>query len=195
MTQHCRIPLLSLPLAGRDYILPSPIISFLVQLFATVGPLACLTAALGFTSTTQTMISTRAISLVSTLALVLALGIHPRYLARNAPVPPLARAKGAFLLRHGSYMVDCAKECAMGCLNDPFTLANCFFQPDPSNPCSLLIVLRIGLRRGQLHELFVNYDKPYWESHAEYLPPDVRLRCFDYYNFFKFYNPWPDPDT
>ena len=97
--------------------------------------------------------------------------IHPRYLARNAPVPPSARAKGAYLLRHGSYLVDCAQECAMGYLNDPFTLANCFFQPDPSNPCRLLIVLRVGLRRGQLHELFVNYDKPYWETHAEYLPP------------------------
>ena len=74
-------------------------------------------------------------------------GINPRYLAGNAPVPPSARAKGAYLLlRHGSYMVDCAPECAMGYLNDPFTLENCFFQPDPSNPCRLLIALRIGLR-------------------------------------------------
>ena len=82
----------------------------------------------------------------------------------------------------------------MGYLNDPFTLANCFFQPDPTNPCRLLIVLRIGLRRGQLHdELFVNYDKPYWETHADYLPPEVRLRCFDYYKFYKVYNPWPGP--
>ena len=47
----------------------------------------------------------------------------------------------------------------------------------------LFVVLRVTLRRKQLHELFVN-DGPadYWdEVHLAALPPDARARCEAFY--------------
>ena len=116
-------------------------------------------------------------------------GIDPIYLTQNAPVPPNARANGAYLLLHGRYLVDCHPHCAMSYLNDPFTLGNSFLQPDPSDPCRVLIVLRVSLKRGQLHELYVNYGKPYWQTFAVNLDPEARIRCYD---FYQFYTTWPD---
>ena len=109
-------------------------------------------------------------------------GIHPSHLPLSAPPPPNARANGAYLLRHGDYLVDCDPDCAVGYLNDPFQVANCFFQPDPENPRRLLVVLRVGLQQGHLHELYVNYGADYWWEHYHLLSPTSRRACEAFYN-------------
>ena len=77
----------------------------------------------------------------------------------------------------------------MGFLNDSLGLSNCFSQPDPSNPHRLLLILCVGLRRGQLHELdVINYGKPFWTNQAKYLLPAALERSYDSYMFF---STWP----
>ena len=66
-------------------------------------------------------------------------------------------------------MVNCDSDCSVGYLNDPFRLANCFFQPDPTDPHRILVVLRVNLRQGQLHELTVNYGADYWMEYYHLL--------------------------
>ena len=61
-------------------------------------------------------------------------GIGPAYLVNDADPP--GREDGAYLLQNQNhYIVDAHVDCAMGYLNDPFEPANCFFQPNPDNPC------------------------------------------------------------
>ena len=70
----------------------------------------------------------------------------------------------------------------MGYLNDPFCTANCFFQPDPDNPNRILLILRVNLHRGQLHELFVNYGASYWRLHFHLLSAEAQQACAAFYN-------------
>ena len=88
-------------------------------------------------------------------------------------------------------MVDCAPHCPGGFLNDPFCLGNCFFQPAPDDPHRLLVVLRVTLRRGQLHELFINYGPDYWdEVHLAALSPVARAQCEAFYAPGGPYDAW-----
>ena len=88
-------------------------------------------------------------------------------------------------------MVDCAPHCPGGYLNDPFCLGNCFFQPAPDDPHRLLVVLRVTLRRGQLHELFINYGPAYWdEVHLSALSPAARAQCEAFYAPGGPYDAW-----
>ena len=109
-------------------------------------------------------------------------GIDAIYLPQAAPLPPAARAQGAYLLRHGQYMVDCDPACPMGYLNDPFRLANCFFQPDPDDHNCILLILRVNLHQGQLHELYVNYGASYWRLHFHLLSAEAQQACAAFYN-------------
>ena len=68
-------------------------------------------------------------------------GIDPSYLTNDADPP--GRDDGTYLLNQNHYIVDAHVDCAVGYLNDPFETANCFIQPNPDNPCQILVVTRI----------------------------------------------------
>ena len=85
-----------------------------------------------------TTIFKQAMSYAKTLDLALALGAYIIDTLLEMRLSRLPRG----LREPISYdmVPTCAPECAMGYLNDPFTLDNCFFQPDPSNPVVFLFI-------------------------------------------------------
>ena len=78
-------------------------------------------------------------------------------------------------------MVDAHVNCAGGYLNDPFEEANCFFQPDPDNPSTILLVNRVHFPRNGVYELTVNYGWDYWKDRLLFLSPAARRRCIAFY--------------
>ena len=99
----------------------------------------------------------------------------------DLPDPPNARADGAYLLRNDRYLVEAHEDCAVGYLNDPFELANCFFQVDPSNEHRLLVIARVTFPSNGVYELFVNYGWQYWEDRLHLLSPENQQRCLNFY--------------
>ena len=109
------------------------------------------------------------------------------YLAKEAPVPPTARAHGAYLLRYiaknGPQLVDASPTSYAGYINDDFQGGNVFFTEDPGDQDNLLIVTRKKFPAGGLYELFIAYGRDYWLQHAYLLPPEALRRCMQYYQF------------
>ena len=104
---------------------------------------------------------------------------------------PFGHDNCAYLLQSGDYMVDCDPCCPGGYLNDPFSPGNCFFQPSPDKPHHLLVVLRVTLLQGQLHELFTNYGPAYRDAaHLATLSPAARARCEAFYSPRGSYHSW-----
>ena len=110
-------------------------------------------------------------------------GISPSYCDPDPDLadPPNAREDGAYLLRHGTYLVDAHPDCAVGYLNDPFENANCFFQPDPDNSNRLLVVARVNFPSNGVFELTVNYGWQYWSERLHLLSADAQRRCVNFY--------------
>ena len=113
--------------------------------------------------------------------------IPPGYLDQDAPIPPQARAQGAYLIRYmakmGPQLVDASPSCYAGYINDDFQGGNVFFTEDPSNADSLLIVTRKRFQAGRVYELFIAYGREYWLQHGHLLPPDKLRQCMQYYKF------------
>ena len=110
-----------------------------------------------------------------------------QYIDKEAPIPPNARANGAYLLRYtaknGPQLVDASPTSYAGYINDDFLGGNVFFTEDPGDPDTLLIVARKKFPAGGLYELFIAYGREYWLQHAYLLPLDALRRCMQYYQF------------
>ena len=108
-------------------------------------------------------------------------GIDRSFLTND--LDPPGREDGAYLLQNQHhYIVDAHPDCAVGYLNDPFAPANCFFQPNPDNPCQILVVTRTILPSRGVYELTVNYGWDYWSERLHLLSPDAQARCIAFYH-------------
>ena len=98
-------------------------------------------------------------------------------------VDPPGREDEAYLLQNQHhYIVDAHSDCAVSYLNDPFAPANCFFQPNPDNPCQILVVTHTILPSRGVYELTVNYGWDYWSERLHLLSPDAQARCIAFYH-------------
>ena len=109
-------------------------------------------------------------------------GLPGWLLLPDSVIPEGVREGGAYLLRHGNYMVDADPDCAMGYINEGWEDANASFQPNPRNPYEILIVLKRNLPAHGIYELTVNYGAEYWERLHE------RLGILSYMKWQHFYS-------
>ena len=110
-------------------------------------------------------------------------GIPPEYAPSDAPLPTGTRDDGAYLLRHGHYLVDADVDCSVGYANEGWRDANCFFQYDSAQEPVLLLVLKRTLLPYRIYELTVNYGREYWASH-----PNPRLDLLNAAGLQQFYD-------
>ena len=109
-------------------------------------------------------------------------GLPGWLLEPDAVIPDGVRDGGAYLLRHGNYMVDADPDCAMGYINEGWEEANASFQPNPRDPYEILIVIKRTLLAHGIYELTVNYGAEYWERLQERLGIIAQLKWQSFYS-------------
>ena len=109
-------------------------------------------------------------------------GLPLAYLEPGCTDYPQAREGGSYLLRHNNYMVDASPECTMGYINEGWSRANSFFQPDPSRVNSLISVTWCTFPPNGIYEIFTNYGSPYWLERQHLLSPAEAEECTRYYS-------------
>ena len=109
-------------------------------------------------------------------------GLPLAYLAPGCTEYPEARDGGSYLLRHNNYMVDASPDCAMGYINEGWSKANSFFQPDPACRNSLISVTWCTFPPNGVYEILTNYSFQYWLDRMHLLSGSEQRECFQYYN-------------
>ena len=104
------------------------------------------------------------------------------YLEPGRTEYPAARDGGSYLLRHNDYMVDASPDCAMGYINEGWSKANSFFQPDPSNVNSLISVTWCTFPPHGVYEILTNYSFQYWLERQHLLSESEANECIRYYS-------------
>ena len=108
-------------------------------------------------------------------------GLPASYLDLNRDSFPEARDDGDYLLQHGTYMVDAAADCPMGYINEGWSAANCFFQPNPDRVNELVVVSWYTFPPNGVYELFTNYGFLYWLHRRHLLDSTTGQECLRYY--------------
>ena len=109
-------------------------------------------------------------------------GLPLSILELGSGIPDGVRDKGAYLLRHGDYMVEADQDCAMGFINEGWEDANAAFQPNPRNPMELLVVLKRTLPAGGIYEITIDYGADYWRDRYHRLGTAARMNWQMFYS-------------
>ena len=115
-------------------------------------------------------------------------GLPLSLLEHGSGIPAGVRDEGAYLLRHGDYMVEADEDCAMGFINEGWEDANASFQPNPRNPRELLVVLKRNLPGGGIYEITINYGADYWWDRYHRLGTAARVQWQMFYSTRRRYS-------